>query len=66
MKNMRKWIALLACLSLTLMAVTAFAADADQPPDPAKPHWTRRVPWLLIAAVVLAGALFALLAFGAR
>jgi len=30
MKNMRKWIALLACLTMTLMAVTAFAADADK------------------------------------
>lgn len=43
-----------------------FAADADRPPDATRPHWTARVPWLLITAVLLAGALFALFAFGAR
>ncbi len=47
-------------------ARSAFAADADQPPDPGKPHWSRRVPWLLIAALALAAALFALFVFGAR
>ena len=30
MKNLRKWIALLTCLTMMLMAVTAFAADADK------------------------------------
>lgn len=43
-----------------------YAADADLPPEAMRPHWSGRVPWLLIAALLLAGALFALLAFGAR
>lgn len=30
MKNLQKWIALLACLTMMLMAVTAFAADAEK------------------------------------
>ena len=30
MKNLRKWIALLACLTMMLMAVTALATDADK------------------------------------
>lgn len=43
-----------------------FAADADLPPEVLRPHWTRRMPWLLITAVLLAGGLFALFVFGAR
>ncbi|WP_240126134.1 FHA domain-containing protein [Thermomonas alba] len=35
-------------------------------PTPAPPHWTQRVPWLLVAALLLAAALWALLVFGAR
>ena len=42
------------------------ATDAHLPPEAMRPHWTHRVPWLLIAALVLAAALFALFAFGAR
>ena len=45
---------------------TPFADDADHPPEPARKHWTQRIPWLLITALLLAGALFALLLFGAR
>ena len=41
------------------------AANAELPPD-GRAHWTQRMPWLLIAALLLAGGLFALLAFGAR
>ena len=40
--------------------------DARLRPEAVRPHWTGRVPWLLIAALVLAAALFALLAFWAR
>lgn len=39
--------------------------DLDLPPSP-PPHWTRRVPWLLVAAILLAAALSGLLLFGAR
>ena len=41
-------------------------ADADAPPQPPRRSWAQRVPWLLVSAVLLAGALTALLAFGAR
>ena len=44
----------------------AFAEDADLPPLPPRRHWTQRIPWLLVAAVLLAGALSALLLFGTR
>ena len=43
-----------------------FAADADMPPPAMPTRWTQRVPWLLVTAVLLAGALFALLLFGTR
>lgn len=42
------------------------AANGELPVAGGRTHWTRRVPWLLIAALLLAGGLFALLAFGAR
>ncbi|MFN7136039.1 MAG: FHA domain-containing protein [Thermomonas sp.] len=38
---------------------------ADAPPAPL-PHWSRRVPWLLVVALLLAAGLWALLVFGAR
>lgn len=42
-------------------------ADADAPPpEPPRRGWMQRVPWLLVTAVLLAGALSALLVFGAR
>ena len=40
--------------------------DADAPPTPLQRHWTQRVPWLLVTALLLAAALGALLVFGAR
>ena len=43
-----------------------FADDADMPPPDMPTRWTQRVPWLLVTAVLLAGALFALLLFGTR
>ena len=36
------------------------------PPTPPPRHWTQRVPWLLVTALLLAAALGALLVFGAR
>ena len=40
---------------------------ADAPPTPpASRRWSARVPWLLVAAVLLAAALSGLLVFGAR
>lgn len=39
---------------------------ADAPPLPPSRGWAARVPWLLVAALLLAGALSALLMFGAR
>ena len=47
-------------------ALGAFAAEVHSREDGAPAHWSRRVPWLLITALLLAGGLFALLAFGAR
>ena len=43
-----------------------FADDADMPPPDMPTRWTQRVPWLLVTAVLLAAALFALLLFGTR
>lgn len=37
---------------------------AGRPPTPR--HWARRIPWLLVTALLLAGVLAALLVFGAR
>lgn len=44
----------------------AFEDDLDAAPVPPRQGWTRRVPWLLLAAILLAAALSALLLFGAR
>lgn len=41
-------------------------ADADAAPVPPTPRWQQRVPWLLVAALLLASALWVLLVFGAR
>lgn len=51
--------------SVTAAAGPLTAAPADPPPA-APPHWTRRVPWLLVAALLLAAGLWALLVFGPR
>ena len=53
-------------LALSSAAPARHAANADLPREARRPHWSRRTPWLLIAALLLAGGLFALLAFGAR
>lgn len=37
--------------------------DTDAPPPPPQHGWARRVPWLLVAALLLAGGLSALLVF---
>ena len=39
---------------------------ADDAPASGRRHWTLRVPWLLLAAILLAAALSGLLLFGAR
>ena len=44
----------------------AYPDDVDAPPAPPRAGWLRRMPWLLIAAVLLGGVLSALLLFGAR
>jgi hypothetical protein len=44
----------------------AFADDADAAPTPPRKSWMQRMPWLLVAAILLAAALSALLLFGAR
>lgn len=41
-------------------------ADGDDAHDGGQRHWTLRVPWLLLAASLLAAALSGLLLFGAR
>jgi pSer/pThr/pTyr-binding forkhead associated (FHA) protein len=38
----------------------------DDMPESRRRHWTLRVPWLLLAAILLAAALSGLLPFGAR
>ncbi len=45
---------------------TAPSTEADAPPAPPRRRWTQGVPWLLLAALLLAAALTALLVFGAR
>ena len=47
-------------------AATAAPSEADAPPAPPRRRWTQGVPWLLLAALLLAAALTALLVFGAR
>ena len=42
------------------------SSEADAPPEPPRRRWTQGVPWLLLAALLLAAALTALLVFGAR
>ncbi|QDA55893.1 FHA domain-containing protein [Thermomonas aquatica] len=44
----------------------AFADDADELPAPPRKSWLQRMPWLLVAAILLAAALSALLLFGTR
>ena len=44
----------------------ARSSAANAEPPAGRPHWTSRMPWLLVAALLLAAGLFALLAFGAR
>lgn len=41
-------------------------AESEATVPTAARHWTRRIPWLLVSALLLAGALAALLVFGAR
>ena len=38
----------------------------DDAPASGRRHWSLRVPWLLLAAILLAAALSGLLLFGAR
>ncbi|MCR6496075.1 FHA domain-containing protein [Thermomonas sp. S9] len=38
---------------------------AEAPPAPLR-HWSQRVPWLLVVALLLAAGMWALLVFGAR
>ncbi|HWS77709.1 MAG TPA: FHA domain-containing protein [Thermomonas sp.] len=44
----------------------AFSDDADAAPQPPRRSWLQRMPWLLIAAILMAAALSGLLLFGAR
>ena len=44
----------------------AFADDADEAPVAPRNAWLQRMPWLLVAAILLAAALSALLLFGTR
>lgn len=44
----------------------AFADDADAAPIAPRKTWLQRMPWLLVAAILLAAALSGLLLFGAR
>ncbi len=43
-----------------------FADEAEEPPRNQRRSWLRRVPWLLLAAILIAAALSGLLLFGAR
>jgi len=54
-----------AAASISHMRGT-FAENADAAPVAPPVSWLRRMPWLLIAAILLAAALAALLLFGAR
>ena len=38
----------------------------DDAPVEGRRHWTLRIPWLLLAAILLSGALSVLLLFGER
>ncbi len=49
-----------------LQVRATFTDDVDTPPLPPRKRWTQRMPWLLIAAVLLAAAISGLLLFGAR
>ena len=44
----------------------SFADDADEAPVAPRKSWLQRMPWLLLAAILLAAALSGLLLFGAR
>lgn len=52
--------------SLAGHAAQRYPEDVDAPPVPAARGWAPRVPWLLVAAILLAAALSGLLLFGAR
>ena len=54
-----------ATLAAARKAPAAFPDDVDLPPPPPR-HWSQRVPWLLVAAILLAAGLSGLLLFGAR
>jgi pSer/pThr/pTyr-binding forkhead associated (FHA) protein len=54
-----------AALASLRPSASACPDDVEAPPLP-PPHWAQRVPWLLVAAVLLAAGLSALLLFGAR
>jgi len=53
-------------LSTPALDVPLLASLSASTEPPSAPHWSQRVPWLLIAALGLAGLLWALLVFGAR
>ncbi|MGV8943943.1 FHA domain-containing protein [Thermomonas sp.] len=49
-----------------MYAQPGFHDDADEFPHPPRRHWLGRMPWLLLAALLLGIALSGLLMFGAR
>jgi pSer/pThr/pTyr-binding forkhead associated (FHA) protein len=55
-----------AASSATKRSHQAFGDESDQLPQGPRRTWLRRVPWLLLAAILLAAALSGLLLFGAR
>lgn len=50
----------------SLQTPVTVAPLPPEPPTPAPAHWTQRVPWLLVAALLLALMLSGLLMFGPR
>ena len=52
--------------SLAGHSAQRYPEDVDAPPVPAARGWAPRVPWLLVAAILLGAALSGLLLFGAR
>lgn len=55
-----------AALAAARARIAAPLPDDDELPMPPRKRWTQRIPWLLVAAILLAAALSGLLLFGAR